>query len=546
MEEALQNYGSRTEIVIGVVAFFLVRLFIGWWASRKVTDAADFVVAGRGLPIYMTAASIMATWFAGETLMGASANGYRSGFHGVIFDPFGAVLCLLVSGVFFIRMMRRARYMTVVDFFENRFGPQVGLISSVVQIITYLTWTAAQIVGGGHILHALLGWPVWVGMTVIGVTVTLYTTLGGMLADTLLDFIQMFFTAAGISAVFYYVYQEVGGWPGLVENAGCQAGIDPFAMLPLADKGYLGYTGFMGWLYWCSAWLTVGMGSVATQDLMQRSMSARNEATSVWGSYFAAILYFTFGVMSPLVGIMVYKLNPNIAPDHIDSLLIETSIAYLPRIVNILFIAAMTSALMSTSDSSILAGASVVTENILPHFIKDIDDRMQLRWTRIMVLVIGFASIGLGAIIGETYKLAMISWSVLLVGLFVPFACGMYWKMANRNGALAASIGGFVTWLILFFYFLSETKLANTGEDGAIDLSTAIWDAVYIASTPAFLMSLILMVVASLLTQKSNPPIPLRDADGNLLVMNRRLGFVAIGDIFKPDEAPLVTPAEGQ
>lgn len=542
MEHALENYGSRTGIIIGIIAFFLVRLFIGWWASRKVSDAADFVVAGRGLPIYMTASSIMATWFAGETLMGASANAYRYGFQGVIFDPFGAVLCLLVSGVFFIRLMRRARYLTVVDFFEKRFGPQVGLIGSIVQLVTYFTWTAAQIVGGGHILHALLGWDVWVGMTVIGITVTLYTTLGGMLADTLLDFIQMFFTAAGISAVFYYVLKEVGGWDGLMQS-GCQAGVNPFAMFPVAESGYLGYTGWMGWLYWSSAWLTVGLGSVATQDLMQRSMSARNEATSVWGSYFAAILYFTFGVMSPLVGIMVYKLNPNIAPEHIDSLLVETSIAYLPRIINILFIAAMTSALMSTSDSSILAGASVVTENILPYFKKDIDERMQLRWTRIMVLVIGFISILVGAIIGETYRLAMISWSVLLVGLFVPFGCGMYWKKANRTGALASCIGGFVTWGALVLHFLTDTKAANTS-DGVLSLDDAIWDAVYIASTPAFLVSFALMIGVSLLTQKSDPPLPLTDVDGKPLELDRRLGVVPIGDIFKPDEAPLVTPSE--
>src|SRR6187399_807378 len=97
----LTNYEHTGWVITGIVSFFCVRVAIGYWASRHVSNASDYIVAGRGLPIHMTSASIMATWFAAETLMGASANAYLRGFQGVIFDPFGAVLCLLVSGVFF-------------------------------------------------------------------------------------------------------------------------------------------------------------------------------------------------------------------------------------------------------------------------------------------------------------------------------------------------------------------------------------------------------------------------------------------------------------
>src|SRR5262249_15248549 len=159
------------------------------------------------------------------------------------------------------------------------------------------------------VVHALLGWDPWVGMVLVGVIVTGYTTMGGMLADTLLDFIQMFFTAGGITAVFICMLNAVGGIDGMLDHAGSRYVPDPFTLFPMETHGYKGYLGHMGAFYWFAAWLTNGLGSVATQDLMQRSMSARNEATSVWGSYFAAILYFTFGVMSPLIGIMVYKLD---------------------------------------------------------------------------------------------------------------------------------------------------------------------------------------------------------------------------------------------
>lgn len=526
----LSQYEHNNWVIVGILAFFAVRVAIGYWASRQVNNAADYIVAGRGLPIYMTAASIMATWFAAETLMGASAEGYKYGFQGVIFDPFGAVLCLMVSGLFFIRLMRRARYLTVIDFFEKRYGKGVCVISSVVQILAYLVWTAAQFVAGGHVVQSITGWDLWTGMVVVGVIVTLYTTMGGMLADTLLDFIQMFFTAGGITAVFLYMLNAVGGWDGMLSHNGSQNVPEPFTLFPMSDHhGYLGYTGTMGHLYWISAWLTIGLGSIATQDLMQRSMSARNEATSVWGSYIAAILYFVFGVMSPLIGIMLYKLNPNLADHDVDRLLIIVSQQYLPVWLNVLFIAALTSAMMSTSDSAILAGASVFTENLLPFFMGKIDDVAKLWWTRVMVLVIGTACIGIAIIIGESYDLAMMAWSVLLVGMFAPFAFGMYWQSANKSGAMASIIGGILSWGAAVWYFYPHTEAVNKGEAATVTyemFEAALWDAVYIGSPPALLVSVILMVVVTLATKHIDPPKPLTDVDGNPLPLTNRLGFI--------------------
>ncbi|MDZ4683551.1 MAG: sodium:solute symporter family protein [Planctomycetaceae bacterium] len=540
----MSSYPHTRWVITGIIVFFFVRLGIGYWASRRVNNAADFVVAGRGLPIYMTASSIMATWFAAETLMGASANGYKYGFQGVIFDPFGAVVCLLISGFFFIRLMRRARYLTVVDFFEKRFGKEFSLVSSIVQILAYLAWTSAQFVAGSIVCHSLLGWDPWMGVVLVGVIVTGYTTMGGMLADTLLDFIQMFFTAGGITAVFLCVLKEVGGIDGLLDHNGSVNVTEPFAMLPLAgEQGYLGYTGVLGWSYWISAWLTIGLGSVATQDLMQRSMSAHNEATSVWGSYFAAILYFTFGVMSPLVGIMMHKLQPGIPDEQIESLLLMASVEYLPLWMNVLFIAALTSAMMSTSDSAILAGASVVTENIFPLTGARLNDVQKLMWTRTMEAVIAVCCMALALAIQETYKLALMAWSILLVGMFAPFAFGMYSLKANRTGAIVSSVSGFAVWVACAVALYPTTYATNIPEGTEASwklIQAALWDAVYIASTPAFAVSVVLMAVVSYATCKWDQPLPLTDVDGNPLPMKNRLGTTWIGDVFR--DTPEMSP----
>ena len=127
----------------------------------------------------MVGASVMATWFAAETLMGASSTGYQYGFQGVIFDPFGAAACLFISGFFFTRLMRRARYLTVVDFFVQRYGKSMTVLASIAQLMTYFVWTGAQMVAAGTIVNALFpSVPIEVGMILMAVWVSGYTMLG--------------------------------------------------------------------------------------------------------------------------------------------------------------------------------------------------------------------------------------------------------------------------------------------------------------------------------------------------------------------------------
>jgi solute:Na+ symporter, SSS family len=532
-----EGYEYLWLVVLMIVVFFAMRMVVGIWASRRVENAADYIVAGRRLPIYMVGASVMATWFAAETLMGASSTAYQYGFQGVVFDPFGAAACLFLSGFFFTRLMRRARYLTVVDFFQRRYGKGMTILSSIAQLATYFVWTGAQMVAAGTIINALFPTvPISVGMVLIAIWVVGYTMLGGMMADTLLDFIQMFFTAGGITLIFLYVLNQIGGWDALTDITSTLYNPRPFTLLPdmEGEAGYLGYFGSMGWMYWIAAWMAIGLGSVPTQDLFQRSMSARNESTAVWGTYLAGALYLFFGIMSPLIGIMMFSLVPDM--ENSDGVLVKAALDYLPPVITAIFMASLASALMSTSDSSLLAGASVVTENLMPMLGIPLTDVQKVKWTRIWVGIIGFVAVIIALSAAVIYELGVVAWSILLVGLFTPFAFGMYWKKANHYGGLASFIGGFVAWavfiLVAYYYGIGGD---STFVVCAEDVECAFWDATYIASFPAFFTSMILMIVVSLATQKADPAKPITDIDGNLLDTNpfRYLGLTPLKDAIR-------------
>ncbi len=515
-------------IIGGIVVILIVRLIIGYWASTKVQTTVDYVVAGRRLPWWMAAPSIMATWFAAETLMGSSSEAYQYGFAGVVFDPFGATLCLIIAGLLIVKISRRAQYLTIMDFFERRFGKTMSVIGTITQIITYFGWTAAQIVAGGAILQALLGWPIQAGMILVATVVTLYTIAGGLWADTALDFMQMFLTCAGLVMIMAGIIASVGGLNEMLSLAGAQevTHSHPFAIWPTSEDGYYGYFGINGWFYYIAAWLSLGLGAIPAQDYLQRTNAAKDESTAVKSTFIAAALYISFGVLSPLIGVVAYgALGPALEGAETEFVLISMAHKFLPPILVAVFVAVLASALMSTSDSSMLAGATMFTENLVKPFKPDISDKDQLKLTRLALLVSGVLSLGIAMFASTVYELAVLANTSILVGMAAPYVIGMYWKKANHTGALASFLTGVISWVVLGVYYY-RTFVLPVGYDG--DVGDAIWDAFFdstmVSATPAFILSVVVLIVVSLLTQKQDPPKILTDINGQPVDMSNPIG----------------------
>jgi SSS family transporter len=512
----METYEYAGLIIGGIILILIVRIIIGFWAARKVETNVDYVLAGRRLPLWMAAPSIMATWFAAETLMGASNEAYQYGFQGVVFDPFGATMCLVIAGIFVVRLARRAQYVTIMDFFQHRYGTAMSVIGTATQIITYFGWTAAQIVAGGAILQALLGWPLQSGMILVATVVTLYTLMGGLWADTALDFMQMFLTCAGLIIIMAGIISSVGGLRELFGIAGAQYTTNTFAIWPTAEDGYYGYFGVHGLFYYIAAWLALGLGAIPAQDYLQRTCAAKDENTAVKATFLAAILYLSFGVLAPLIGVAAYgTLGPDLAPEQTEFTLLLMAFKFLSPILAAAFVAAVASALMSTSDSSMLAGATMFTENIYKVFKPDISDKTQLMLTRVSLVISGILSLAIAMFASTIYKLAVLANTSILVGMAAPYLIGMYWKKANHYGAMASFFGGVISWIVLTIVWMQTYVLPVVYEGEMMD--DVVWDSIYIASTPAFFISVILLFVVSLLTQKADPPKTLTDINGQLV-----------------------------
>ncbi|RLG78967.1 MAG: hypothetical protein DRO10_01560 [Thermoprotei archaeon] len=495
-----------TMALYGVIAYFVIVMFIGWWASRKVKSLSDYAVAGRRLGPLLVFGTVLATWFGGGTALGGASMAYSFGLRGVIMDPLGAGVAVILFALFFASILRKLRYITIADFFRARYGKTMELASSIVNIVAYMGWLGALLVSFSAVFQVLLGIPFEQGVLLGTIITIIYTFAGGMWSVTLTDFIQMFLLVLGIVLIIPFLLGAVGGWDAI--NAVVSP--DMYSILPGEGMEYLGYVGLFGFMYWISSWVVQGLGSLSCQDLVQRSLSAKDEKTAKWATFAAGIGYWTIGLIPALVAIWGIALIPEI--ENPDLILPSLAMEVLPPWAFVIFVVGLLAAVMSSSDSAMIIPPTIIAENVLPYFKKDISEKTKVWIARILVPIIALISLAIALYAQTIFFLMNLSWELILMVQGIPFILGIYWKKSNRLGAYASIIVNFAVWIPLIFATLPHTLEV---EEGVFEW--AIWDSIYIAAIPALIAGTIAFIVVSLLTQKKDPPKQLVSIDGEPL-----------------------------
>jgi solute:Na+ symporter, SSS family len=136
--------------------YLLVTIVIGLYAARKVRSSKDFILAGRSLPLWIVMATVFATWFGAESILGTSANFTTGGLSNMIGDPFASSLALVLVGLFYAKRLYAENYLTIGGFYREKYGKTVEVLASLATIGLYLAWTSAQIVALGLAFHLVI------------------------------------------------------------------------------------------------------------------------------------------------------------------------------------------------------------------------------------------------------------------------------------------------------------------------------------------------------------------------------------------------------
>ena len=440
-------------MLVGFVVLYLVlSIGVGMYAATKVHNARDYITAGRSLPLYIVLAMVFATWFGAETVLGIPATFLKEDLGGLISDPFGASLCLILFGIFFARKLYGMNLLTLGDYYRIRFGHKVEVIAGIAIALSYLGWVSAQVTALGLVFNMLSdgGITQAQGILIGAAVVLLYTLYGGMWSVALTTFVQMIVIVCGLLYIAWLVSGMTGGVMPVVDHAMQN---NKFNFWPELNT--------VAMVAFISGLLTMGFGSIPQQDVFQRANSAKNANVAVWGTVLGGVAYLAFAAVPLFLAYSAHLIDPSLTAKLLDEdaqkILPALVSGHLPLFAQVVFYGALLSVIMSTASGTLLAPSVILSENVLKGWLtrKNPSDRKMLIMTRWVVAIFSICVTlyALWSLDQQTgiHKMVENAYKVTLVLAFTPLVAGLYWKRATKLGAYLAMGCGVAVWLPMEF-----------------------------------------------------------------------------------------------
>ena len=446
----------------GVAVYIGIMLLIGFLAGRKISGIEDYLVAGRRVPLWMATATLLATWFGVGSSMGVASTVYTSGLKGVLADPFGASLCLLLAGFFVVGQLRKRKCLTVTDIISRQYGKAAGVYATCWMMPVYIGWLGSLLLGIGTIINMLTGGDILTGTLIGTAVILLYTYVGGMWAVILTDVVQVILIVVGLLVMLPGVLGEVGGLGNLYNSLGST---DLTLGISAVSQG----TPVWGdWIYYIGSWMMMGLGCMVGQDLIQRSLAGKDEKCASRSAVLSSFLYFSIALIPIIIGFSARIVLPrygitaeSVGGNLENQILPQMAVIVLSKlhpVFLVLFFSALISAIMSSADSCLLAGASLFCNNILKELFPDISERKLLFITRLSTIIFVVLSLFFALSVRNIYLLMKNSWVTQLVVVFLPVMAALYLPQSSPRAAWVGMVSATVVWLgyCITAFFRSE------------------------------------------------------------------------------------------
>ncbi|WP_295809107.1 sodium:solute symporter family protein [uncultured Nitratireductor sp.] len=503
--------GADTIGILFVAFTIAIYALIGWLSRTMEVDA--YYVAGRQVPAVYNGMATAADWMSGASFVALAGGVYFGGYGYMAFIVGWTGGYVLVNSLM-APYLRKFGCYTVPDFIGTRYGGNIArLCAVIVLVVASFTYVTAQINATGTIaaraLHIPFSWGVWFGL----LGILLCSMLGGMRAVTWTQVAQYIVliiaylvpviwmsNAQGLGLIPHFTYGEAASAMAELE---AQYGLNPpteaIAGLSVLTTPHTGPVGdYAEWKFITLA-LCMMCGTASLPHILMRyftTPTVRSARKSVaWSLLFIFLLYFTAPALATLTKLQL--LDPSlptaiigkpfeevaslawiqnwasvgflaIADQNGDGILqlneffmrpdivvlATPEIAGLPYVISGLVAAGGMAAAMSTADGLLLAIANALSHDLYYKMIDPkADTAIRLIVARILLVGIG----ALGALIASlqlTGILGAVAWAFCFAcsGLFFPLALGVWWKRANRPGAIAGMAAGFIAGTLYLYY----------------------------------------------------------------------------------------------
>lgn len=444
------------KIALGGTLFLFVGglALVGRFASKGVETEAEYLVADRQVPLWLSVLALLATWFGSSSVIESSSKMYRGGIGEVLLDPIACGATLIFTGCFFAERFWKTQAATVADLFRQQFGPTAERLSCAIQVPSFFLWIGAQFLAMGQLIESALGLPLGVSILLSAAVAWAIVVGGGMWAVTWANSIMILVSLLSMLVLFgataYGIGQgdAVAGWSRVIDAAP-------------KDHFRIDAASFEKCLAILSVLLIGLLGNVPGQDLQQRVASAKSAATARWMCVVGGVLYLLIGLIPIYLGLAArWTFGDGLSESQLP--LNAIAARYLSEPFQILLIVGMFSLCLAVAASATLSQASIVSRNVitpLRGLVRDSAGSESLgdagvggaRFSVGLVIAGSLAVAYSGESIMELLELSLV---LVLVSLFVPMAIALYApsKQARPGVGNSAMIAGFVAWLVGFLF----------------------------------------------------------------------------------------------
>ncbi|MGM9521719.1 MAG: sodium:solute symporter [Oscillospiraceae bacterium] len=489
--------------LILILVFFALMLIVGIRCRRHSTDVNGFVLGGRSVGPWLTAFAFGTSYFSAVIFVGYAGQfgwnfGIASTWIGLGNAFIGSLLAWAVLG-------RRTRIMTqhigsrtMPDFFGKRYeAPKLTLAASVITFVFLIPYTASLFNGLSRLFEMAFNIDYAYCVIVMAALTGVYVIVGGYMATAVNDFIQGIIMIFGIIAVILAVLSQNGGFmASMAELAGVESSVMPGA-----------YASFFGPdpVYLLFVVLLTSLGTWGLPQMVGKFYAIKDESAikkgTIISTLFAVIVaggcYFLGGFGR------LFATQEQVAAEGFDSI-IPSMLSTLPDILTAVVLILVLSASMSTLSSLVLTSSSTLTLDLIaPLRRKKMDEHSKMTTMRVFIAFFIVVSAVIAIVQAKSRvtfiaQLMGISWGALAGAFLAPFLYGLFWKKANKAGAVASFIFG--CGLMIVQLCISLGWMSVSGGVLGFVFRNSLFSGVF-----AMLGGLIIVPIVSLLTPKLRP-----------------------------------------
>ena len=493
-------------IMVTIIGYLLLMIVIGAIFSRKNKDVSDFYLGGRKLGPFVSAMSAEASDMSSYLLMGLPGLAYLCGTAEVGWTAIGLAVgtylnWLLVAKRLRVYSQECGNSITIPDFFSNRYRDSKRIlmaISAVVILVFFVPYTASGFSACGKLFNSLFGWDYHTAMIISAVIIVGYTSLGGFLAASFTDLIQSIVMTTALVILVIFGVNSAGGIDAVIDNAKSTADYIAMTTTVTAEGEHVSF-GFLS-IVSTLAW---GLGYFGMPHILLRFMAIEDKKNVKTSRRIASVWVVIAMGVAVFIGLIGNKLTADgtikALTNSSDSERIVLEMAnhmsehsIIMALFAGLIFAGILACTMSTADSQLLAASSSMSENLVKGvFGIKISQKTSLIIARAVLIVIAV----LGVILAwdqnsSVFKVVSFAWAGFGAAFGPLMLVSLFWKRANKYGAIAGmAVGGIMV-------FVWKFGISTLG--GAF----AIYELL-----PAFVCSLVTIVVVSLLTGKPDKEI---------------------------------------